>query len=137
VHAPAVPVQTRPVLLAMADDHQQASQALSDGADLIDVTGLDAGERAAIRSACPGAHLWTGPRPGGADIVDADLLAAAVSPGAGNPPAAAVAAAAALGTWLGATLIRTRHVRAARRAIDMTLSIAGLRPPALTIRGLG
>jgi hypothetical protein len=33
-------------------------------------------------------------------------------------------------------VIRSRHTRAVRRAIDMTLVIAGTRPPARTIRGL-
>jgi dihydropteroate synthase len=47
-----------------------------------------------------------------------------------------VVAAAAIGTWLGMPVIRSRHTRAARRAIDMTLVIAGTRPPARTLRGL-
>ena len=46
------------------------------------------------------------------------------------------AAAASLATWLGADLIRTAHPLAVRRAIDMTLSIAGLRAPARAVRGL-
>jgi hypothetical protein len=96
-------------------------------------------------------------------VVDADLLAAACagappagtaaagttagtagphSPeaaGAGTEPTApiaAVIAVAAVSTWLGASAVRTRHVHEVRRAIDMTSSIAGTRPPALTTRGL-
>jgi dihydropteroate synthase len=59
--------------------------------------------------------------------VDADRLA--------DTQATAVAVAA-ISTWLGAPVIRTRHTRAVRRAIDMTASIAGTRVPARTIRGL-
>ena len=74
-----------------------------------------------------------------ADPVDADQLAADGTE-AGRTEAdgmeARVVAVAAISTWLGAPVIRTRHTRAVRRAIDMTASIAGRRPPALTIRGL-
>jgi len=45
-------------------------------------------------------------------------------------------AAAALSAWLGAALIRTRYPVAMRRALDMTATIQGLRPPARTVRGL-
>jgi hypothetical protein len=45
-------------------------------------------------------------------------------------------AAAAVCAWLGVTAVRTRHVRAVRRALDMTASIRGLRPPAWAVRGL-
>jgi dihydropteroate synthase len=55
---------------------------------------------------------------------------------AADTPVAAVIAVAAISTWLGAAAVRTRHVREVRRAIDMTASIAGTRPPALTTRGL-
>jgi dihydropteroate synthase len=51
-------------------------------------------------------------------------------------PAAAVIATAAVCTWLGAPLVRSRHTRAVRHAIDMTASIAGNRPPSRTVRGL-
>jgi dihydropteroate synthase len=47
-----------------------------------------------------------------------------------------VLAIAALSSWLGAAVVRTRHAAAARRALDMTASIRGLRPPARAIRGL-
>jgi hypothetical protein len=32
--------------------------------------------------------------------------------------------------------VRTRHLGPARRALDMTASIGGLRPPVLAVRGL-
>jgi hypothetical protein len=69
-------------------------------------------------------------------VIDADLVAAAPGTPPEDAPVAAVVAAAAISTWLGAAGIRTRHVPQVRRAIDMTSSIAGTRPPALTTRGL-
>jgi len=104
------------------------ARALAEGADLIDVTGLAEPAVAAIRAGHPGAPLWTGSPP----AVDADSIAAAAA-----DSLAGVVAAAAISTWLGAAAIRTRHVGPVRRAIDMTLSIAGDRLPALTTRGLG
>ena len=70
-------------------------------------------------------------------------------PGRASPPAAVgtasvtgtaaiadVLAIAAISCWLGAAAVRTRHVGPVRRALDMTASIAGVRPPAAAIRGL-
>jgi hypothetical protein len=79
-----------------------------------------------------------------AEPLDADLLAAraggerraAAEDPAGQVTPAAVIATAAVCTWLGAAVIRSRHTRAVRRAIDMTASIAGHRPPSHTVRGL-
>jgi hypothetical protein len=51
-------------------------------------------------------------------IVDADEL----------PGPHAAAAVAAIATWLGAAAVRSSHVTAARRAVDMTGSIRGTRP---------
>jgi dihydropteroate synthase len=70
--------------------------------------------------------LWTG----SPAAVDADSAAGDTG------SLAAVVAAAAISAWLGAPVIRTRHVAPVRRAIDMTASIAGSRLPALTTRGL-
>lgn len=64
-------------------------------------------------------------RAGYAALVDADQ--------AGQTGCVAVAA---LSSWLGAALIRTSYPLQARRAIDMTAIIAGIRPPARTVRGL-
>jgi hypothetical protein len=50
--------------------------------------------------------------------------------------AAREAAVAAVCAWLGASVIRTRHVTEVRRSIEMTESILGRRPPAGTLRGL-
>ena len=45
-------------------------------------------------------------------------------------------AAAAVCAWLGASVLRTRHVAKVRRCTDMTESILGRRPPAWAVRGL-
>jgi len=135
---PGGPPQT--LLLGVGTDPQQAAQARADGADLIDVRGASPGALAAIQASLPAEVLWTGTRD---DPLDADQLAAAGAPrraGAADPAGgatpAAVVATAAVCTWLGAPIIRSRHTRAVRRAIDMTASIAGRRPPSRTVRGL-
>jgi dihydropteroate synthase len=55
---------------------------------------------------------------------------------AGQDMAAREAAVAAVCAWLGASVIRTRHVTEIRRSVEMTESILGRRPPAGTLRGL-
>jgi hypothetical protein len=137
------PPQT--ILLGVGADPQQAARARAEGADLIDVRGATPGALAAIRASLPAGVLWTDRR---ADPLDADKLAAAAARqsgaahrgGAAGPAGratpAAVIATAAVCTWLGAPVVRSRHTRAARRAIDMTASIAGRRPPSHTVRGL-
>jgi hypothetical protein len=132
------------VLLTSVTGVDEAGRALGDGADLVDVTGCPPQTAAAIRARYPDA-AWPGTPagpdpaaepgpPGPSALVDADAVAARGA--AGDAPVAAVVAVAAVSAWLGAAAVRTRHVRAARRAIDMTASIAGRRPPALTTRGL-
>jgi hypothetical protein len=126
----------RTLLLGVAADPDQAARAQAEGADLIDARAATPGALAAIRARLPGAMLWTGTP---ADVVDADQLAAAgqgLPAGAAQDPPAAVIATAAICAWLGAPVIRSRHTRAVRRAIDMTASIAGGRPPSHTVRGL-
>lgn len=49
---------------------------------------------------------------------------------------AGVEAVAAVCAWLGVSVVRTRHVAEVRRALDMTETIRGTRPPAWTVRGL-
>ena len=123
----AVPgVPPSPALLAAVGSASEAGRALAQGADLVDVTGLSGQAVAAIGELVPADRLWRG----SPAAVDADGLAG--DPGS---PAGAVAAAA-ISAWLGAPVIRTRHVAPVRRAIDMTLSVAGRRLPALTTRGL-
>lgn len=82
------------------------------------------------------AHADQRPRTAADSVVDADLVAAPPGTPPEDAPIAAVVAVAAISTWLGASGIRTRHATQVRRAIDMTSSIAGTRPPALTTRGL-
>jgi len=49
---------------------------------------------------------------------------------------ARIEAAAAVCVWLGASVLRTRHVAEVRRCADMTESILGRRPPTWAVRGL-
>jgi hypothetical protein len=49
---------------------------------------------------------------------------------------AGIAAMAAVSSWLGARAVRTRYPLQVRRALDMTASVRGIRPPARAIRGL-
>jgi len=57
-------------------------------------------------------------------------------PGPPGPPGPAALAVAALSGWLGAAVVRTRHPQPVRRALDLTDSVRGVRPPARTVRGL-
>ncbi|MGH3188275.1 MAG: hypothetical protein ACRDPY_39465 [Streptosporangiaceae bacterium] len=49
---------------------------------------------------------------------------------------AGVEAVAAVCGWLGVSVVKTRHVAEVRRALDMTETIRGTRPPSWTVRGL-
>jgi len=135
------------LLLGVGADPEQAAQARAEGADLVDVRAASPAALAAIRASLPGDGLWAGLPDDPVDAVrlaawgdqvDADRLAAGTRTADpdGQAPPAAVIATAAVCTWLGVPLVRSRHTRAVRRAIDMTASIAGHRPPARTIRGL-
>ena len=53
-----------------------------------------------------------------------------------EPPGAGALAVAALSGWLGAAVVRTRYPLPVRRALDLTDSVRGVRPPARTVRGL-
>jgi dihydropteroate synthase len=53
-----------------------------------------------------------------------------------EPPGAGALAVAALSGWLGAAVVRTRYPQPARRVLDLTDSVRGVRPPARTVRGL-
>lgn len=103
----------------------------------------------------PAASLPVTGLPGPLVLVDADLdlqspsicrpgpvpVPGPLRPMSGLPPLtpdlAAVVAAAALASWLGAAAVRTRHPAQVRRALDQAAVIRGLRPPARTVRGLG
>jgi hypothetical protein len=120
-HTPRRPT----VLIAVAGSTALAGRAVADGADLIDTTGLSDQAVAAIRARDPRVRLWAG-APAAVDVDSPRAL-----------PVAAVVARAAVLAWLGTPAIRTRHVVPVRRAIDMTSSIAGIRLPSVTTRGLG
>jgi hypothetical protein len=120
-HTPRRPT----VLIAVAGSTALAGRAVADGADLIDTTGLSDQAVAAIRARDPRVRLWAG-APAAVDVDSPRAL-----------PVAAVVARAAVLAWLGTPAIRTRHVVPVRRAIDMTSSIAGIRLPSATTRGLG
>jgi hypothetical protein len=198
--------------MVVADTAAAASQAVNEGADLIDLTGAAPAELAAFRQAHPGVPLCAdGDGDGsqadltrdpavasaaGARLICADqgeaarsglpperllietspagLMAALAGgypvlvnlPGTGTgtgtgaatgarpgpaspdeatprdappgdaPPGAAALAVAALSGWLGAAVVRTRHPQPVRRALDLTDSVRGVRPPARTVRGL-
>jgi hypothetical protein len=120
-HTPRRPT----VLIAVAGSTALAGRAVADGADLIDTTGLSDQAVAAIRARDPRVRLWAG-APAAVDVDSPRAL-----------PVAAVVARAAVLAWLGTPAIRSRHVVPVRRAIDMTSSIAGIRLPSVTTRGLG
>ncbi|MBO0774927.1 MAG: hypothetical protein J2P34_01325 [Actinobacteria bacterium] len=115
-----------PVLVAIVASADEASEALAAGADALDPQGTAAAR--AIRARHPDAPCWpAGSRSGQPGPVDCDQGAGSV---------AAAVAVAAVSTWRGAPAIRTRHVPAVRRAVDMTTAIRGDRLPASTRRGL-
>lgn len=119
------------VLVCPADRLDEAVRALSEGADVLDVAGAAREAVAAMTRRLGAAAIWGGDR---AAPLDADRLARDAGLPAGPACAAAVAAIAA---WTGcAPAVRTRHTRAARRAIDMAETIRGERRPSLTVRGL-
>jgi hypothetical protein len=68
-------------------------------------------------------------RAGWATLTDVDASA-------GGRGLAGAEGIAAICAWLGATVIRTRHVTPIRRSLDMAKSVLGTRPPSWTIRGL-
>ncbi|HBW20084.1 MAG TPA: hypothetical protein DEH11_14290 [Actinobacteria bacterium] len=76
-------------------------------------------------------HAAGPPATGTAGPVDGSTAA-----GTGTAAIADILAVAAVSGWLGAAAVRTSHVAAVRRALDMTASIAGVRPPAAAVRGL-
>jgi hypothetical protein len=70
-------------------------------------------------------------------LVDVDEGADADEGEDAGAEAARAEAIAAVCTWLGVSVVRTRRVTQIRRCLDMTESILGTRPPAWAIRGLG
>jgi hypothetical protein len=121
--------------------------------------GMCAGIEAASASGLPASRLLVVVSPalvpqvsqaGWAAVVDADDSAhreVAQAPGrfgqAGNGETGShleddvsAIAIAAVASWLGAAAVRTHLTGQVRRALDMTASIRGLRPPSRAVRGL-
>lgn len=117
-----------------ADLTRDAAIARRAGLTLI-CQGLDAAAAAVRHGAAAGRILvQTGPagieaatRAGWATLAD-------LEPEADSRPG--TEAAAAICAWLGASVLRTRHVAGVRRSVAMTEAIAGRRPPAFAVRGL-
>jgi len=127
--------------------------AICAGIDAARASGLPAGRL--LVDVPPGLVRQAG-QAGWAALVDADRAAlaarretarhgAAGEDPAGHGPAgeeraeedsAGIVAMAAIGSWLGAAVVRTRHPAQVRRALDMAASIRGARPPDRAVRGL-
>lgn len=134
-----------------ADLMRDGDLAARTGAALI-CPGADAAEVAARRGVAAGrilvqaapAGIEAAMRGGWPVLADLEGLAdlggrADLGEGADLGGAAGLArteAAAAVCAWLGASVLRTRHVAKIRRCADMTESILGRRPPAWAVRGL-
>jgi len=123
-----------------ADVVWEAALAARTGAGLI-CPDQDAAA-AAVRRGIPAGRIWVQTTPAGVGpavragwTVLADLEEQADLED--QPDSLArTEAIAALCAWLGASVLRTRHVAQVRRCADMTESIAGRRPPAWALRGL-
>jgi hypothetical protein len=132
-----------------ADVVRDEATARATGARLI-CAGLDAARASALPAgrllvSVPPQLMQQAAQAGRAALVDVDRAAAQAGVGYAPDPTgrhgvdqdpAGIVALAALGSWLGAAVIRTRHPVPVRRALDLTASIRGLRPPARTVRGL-
>jgi len=124
-----------------ADLVRDADLAARTGAALI-CPGADAAE-AAVRRGVAAGRILVQAAPAGIEAVVragwpvlADLEGLAGLEGGGAAGLARTEAAAAVCAWLGASVLRTRHVAKVRRCADMTESILGRRAPAWAVRGL-
>ena len=122
-----------------ADLMRDADLAARTGAALI-CPGPDAAEAAARRGVAAG-RILVQATPAGIEAavragwpVLADLEG--VADLADSARLARTEAVAAVCVWLGASVLRTRHVAKVRRCADMTESILGRRSPAWAVRGL-
>ena len=143
-----------------ADVVRDAAVARATGTAAI-CAGLDAARASSLPAGrllvdVPPGLVWQAGQAGWAGLVDADRAALAARREAARPvtagedpavtgPAgeeraeedsAGIVAMAAISSWLGAAVIRTRHPAQVRRALDMTASIRGGRPPDRAVRGL-
>ena len=123
--------RTGAALICPAADAAEAAVRRGVAAGRILVQAAPAGIEAAVRAGWPVlADLERlADLEGGADL---DGLTGLDGP---HGPARTEAAAAVC-AWLGASVLRTRHVAEVHRCADMTESILGRRPPAWAVRGL-
>jgi dihydropteroate synthase len=131
-----VPAVSQTGLAALVDVDRAARLAAGGGLASIDVANLGLTARRGAAGRDPTArHDLAAPDLADRDLADRDL--------ADRDPAdddltavAGIVAIAAVSSWLGARAVRTRYPSQVRRALDMTASVRGNRPPARTIRGL-
>jgi dihydropteroate synthase len=134
------------VVMDVAAALATGAMAICAGVEAARVSGLEASR---LLIAVPPALVPPARESGWAALVDVDQAAAqAQRSGSGvhldetgsdagsSEHDAAVLAIAALASWLGAAAVRTRLPGPVRRALDMTASVRGLRPPARAVRGL-
>jgi hypothetical protein len=118
---PGLAARTGAALICPGTDEAAAAVRRGIAAGRILVQAGPAGIEAAVRAGWP-------------VLADVDELAAHAE--AAGAQSARVEAVAAVCVWLGARVLRTRHVARVRRSADMTESILGGRPPAWAVRGL-
>jgi hypothetical protein len=121
---PGVPACARADWAALVRDR---TLALRTGAVLICGNAVEA-EQAEAAGIGQGSVLVEAPPAGVAGLLAAGWQVIVEADGAGTVDPQAAAATGAIACWLGATAVRTEHVTAVRRAIDMTASIRGTRP---------
>jgi hypothetical protein len=123
--------RTGAALICPGPDAAEAAVRRGVAAGRILVQAAPAGIEAAVRAGWPVLADLEG-------VADLEELAdlEGVADLAGSARLARTEAAAAVCAWLGASVLRTRHVAEVRRCADMTESILGRRPPAWAVRGL-
>jgi hypothetical protein len=121
---PGVPACARADWAALVRDR---TMALATGAMLICGDAVEA-EQAEAAGIDHGSLLVQAPPAGVTGLLAAGWPVIVEADGTGTADPQAAAAAGAIACWLGAAAVRTRHVTAVRRAIDMTASIRGTRP---------
>jgi hypothetical protein len=123
--------RTGAALICPGPDAAEAAVRRGVAAGRILVQAAPAGIEAAVRAGWPVLADLEG-------VADLEELAdlEGVADLAGSARLARTEAAAAVCAWLGASVLRTRHVAEVRRCADMTGSLLGRRAPAWAVRGL-
>jgi hypothetical protein len=129
--------RTGAALICPGADAAEAATRRGVAAERILVQAAPAGIEAVVRAGWPVLADLEGLADlgGGADLEGLADLGGGVDLG-GAAGLARTEAAAAVCAWLGASVLRTRHVAEVRRCADMTEAILGRRPPAWAVRGL-